>query len=198
MDVINLGSEQLFYCPDWLSAGKARRLFTELLDKTCWRQDEITLFGKIHQIPRLQAWYGDVGTEYQYSGLQLVPEPWPENLRLLCEPISKEAGVAFNSVLVNLYRDGRDSNGWHADNEPELGCKPVIASLSLGSVRRFRLRNIADHSRTLSLDLLPGSLLIMGEGVQENWQHQLAKTRKYVEPRINLTFRRIHQSQVLL
>ncbi|MCL6270913.1 alpha-ketoglutarate-dependent dioxygenase AlkB [Sansalvadorimonas sp. 2012CJ34-2] len=190
-EIIELTPGQLSYWPEWLAEHQANRLFDLLLDKVKWRQDVITIFGKTHSIPRLQAWFGDPGTQYQYSGMVLEPSPWPDILKPLRDRVSSEAGEPFNSVLVNLYRTGSDSNGWHADNEPELGKSPVIASLSLGAVRRFRLRNISDKTRTMTLDLPSGSLLVMGKGVQENWHHQLAKTSRDVGPRINLTFRRI-------
>ncbi len=190
-EIIDLDPGRLWYWPGWMASGQADDLYRQLLDEVSWQQDSIRLFGKFHKLPRLQAWYGDPGTSYQYSGLQLSSRPWIYPLQVLRNKLSSQLGYPFNSVLLNHYRNGQDSNGWHADNEPELGCSPVIASISLGAVRRFRLRSNCDRKRTLMLDLEHGSLLLMGAGVQENWQHQLAKTTRPVQGRINLTYRNI-------
>jgi len=142
-------------------------------------------------IPRLTAWHGEKG--YVYSGIRLEPAPWNEPL-LELEAIAEElAWAPFNSVLLNLYRDGRDSVSWHADNEPGLGYNPVIASVSLGAQRRFQLRHRRSGAR-VSLDLPHGSCLIMAGATQHHWLHQLPKTARPVGPRINLTFRHMRES----
>ena len=178
---------RLFDC--FIGAQEACHLFDRLHTSTPWRQDRITLYGRKIEIPRLQAWYGDPLCAYSYSGISLEPQPWSPLLLDVKQRIEQIVGTEFNSVLINLYRDGQDSNGWHADNEPELGTEPVIASLSLGAVRRFRLRNNADKKQIINLDLPSGSLLLMAGKTQQCWQHCITKTTRVVEPRINLTFR---------
>ena len=142
--------------------------------------------------PRLSAWYGDPSARYAYSGLSLEPIPWFPVLAEIKAEVEAASGAVFNSVLANLYRDGADSMGWHSDDEPELGERPVIASASFGAIRRFRLRH--RHRRELDPVAVPlnhGSLLIMKGDTQSNWKHQIPKTRKVSEPRVNLTFRTI-------
>jgi alkylated DNA repair dioxygenase AlkB len=171
----------------------AARLFQELLDTIPWRQEPIKMFGKDVLQPRLTAWHGDPTARYSYSGLSLEPQPWTPTLMELRQQVSAATGAEFNSVLLNLYRTGQDSMGWHADNEPELGPNPLIASVSLGSTRRFRLRPSAGMPpyTPYSIDLPPGSLLVMSGSTQQGWQHALPKTAREVAPRLNLTFRRI-------
>lgn len=167
-------------------------LLTHLLCEVPWRQQNITLFGKVHPQPRLEAWYGDSNAHYSYSGIVHRPTPWTHELQRLRAQVAALCQHEFNSVLLNYYRNGDDSMGLHADDEPELGRHPVIASLSLGATRRmyFRHRHKADIP-TLSLDLPSGSLLIMAGATQENWKHGIRKTRRPCGPRINLTFRRV-------
>ena len=169
----------------------AHQLFSDLYKATPWRQDHIRMYGRDIVIPRLQAWYGDQGCSYSYSGIRLQPLEWTSLLLNIKQRIEETLETPFNSVLINLYRHGQDSNGWHADNEPELGLEPVIASLSLGAVRRFRFRNNQEKNNTVTLDLNPGSLLVMAGSTQQCWQHCVPKTARAVEPRINLTFRYI-------
>lgn len=188
-ECIRLEGGNLLYWPNWLPQDQASALFDSLHGQVNWQQDRIVIFGKEHPIPRLQCWYGNPDAAYSYSGLKLSPNPWLPELESVKNALEPLAKSSFNSVLVNLYRNGQDCNGWHADNEPELGPSPVIASVSLGATRRFRLRQINNKTQTLSLDLLQGSLLIMEAGIQENWQHQLAKTAKPVGARVNLTYR---------
>ena len=191
-EVIILPGGVCRYWPAWLTVEEASRLYQQLLDTVSWRQDEIRLFGRTLPLPRLQAWYGDSGASYRYSGIQLEPLPWLPDLYALKTRVEQATGAEFNSVLVNLYRSGQDSNGWHADDEPELGGDPLVASLSLGATRRFQLRHKTDRSipvRTLSLEA--GSLLFMGDGMQQHWQHQIPKTQRKISSRINLTFRRV-------
>ncbi len=167
-------------------------LLQELIDDTPWQQQEITLFGKTWPQPRLVAWYGDPGASYTYSGLVQEPLPWTDTLNELRKQVEKAANHRFNSVLLNYYRDGSDSMGMHADDEPELGPEPVIASLSLGETRRLRFRHRSRREiKPFSLQLPPASLLIMAGTTQQNWKHGINKTRRPCGPRVNLTFRRI-------
>ncbi len=181
--------------PDFLSLGEADQCLELLLREIDWQQKSIKLFGKTIPQPRLVAWYGDPGASYTYSGLTWEPLGWTEGLRSLKSQV--EASVAsmlgqtvkFNSVLLNLYRDGQDSMGWHSDDEPELGCNPAIASVSLGATRRFALQHKRHKALKQKIDLSHGSLLVMAGETQHHWRHQVAKTTKVQEPRVNLTFR---------
>jgi alkylated DNA repair dioxygenase AlkB len=167
----------------------ATGIFEKLLVETPWRQDPIKVFGKVYDQPRLTALYGDHNLNYGYSGIKMSPLPWTKTLLDIKEQIESVTPVKFTSVLLNLYRDGKDSNGWHADNEKELGLNPYIASLSLGHSRVFRLKHNSLKDKKLNIELEPGSLLLMGGPTQHFWKHQIAKTSKPVGPRINLTFR---------
>ncbi len=177
--------------PAWLDAGAGHALFDALLATLPWTTHRVVLFGRAVDSPRLSCWIGDPGATYRYSGVRHEPVSWPDTLRPLRERLRCETGHAFNSVLANLYRHGRDSMGWHSDDEPELGERPVIASLSLGATRRFVLRHRRDPSRKRVLELPHGSLLLMRGDSQVDWRHALPRTAKPVGPRINLTFRRI-------
>lgn len=182
---------ELWWNPDFLSTDEVGALQHALEREIPWQQDKIQMFGRPVAIPRLQAWIGDPGCRYRYSGVTLEPQPWPPTCTQLRHRIEHALGLSFNALLANLYRDGNDSVGWHADNEPELGPDPVIASLTLGAERRFCLRHRRDKSRNLTLQLPPGSLLIMAGEIQHHWLHALPKTRRPMAPRINLSFRRI-------
>ncbi len=153
-----------------------------------WSQDEIVVYGKRHLTPRLSCWMGEPWMSYSYSQHTMQPEPWQSCPREILQKLEASHGDTFNSVLINLYRDGKDSNGWHADDEPELGKRPVIASVSLGAARDFYMREKANHSNKVKLNLAHGSLLIMSGDTQSLWQHHLPK-RANSGPRINLTFR---------
>jgi alkylated DNA repair dioxygenase AlkB len=150
---------------------------------------EIVIFGKPVMQPRLTAWVGDAGAVYRYSGIRNQPQPWPVELSELRARVSDAAGVQFNSVLCNLYRSGTDSMGMHSDSEPELGQSPVIASLSLGAVRRFQLRHRKRKGVGLDLDLPDGSLLVMRGALQHFYRHGVPKQPSVAGERINLTFR---------
>ena len=177
--------------PKFLGVSEANHLQMEILSGVDWRQDHVTLFGRQHRIPRLHQWYADEGCTYCWSGLVMRPRPWLAPLITGRERLHGLLNETFNSVLVNLYRDGHDSMGWHADDEPELGAAPVIASVSLGASRELRLRQADDHARTVTVRLDNGSLLVMRGNSQRDWQHSLPKRKKVLEPRINLTFRAI-------
>lgn len=163
-------------------------IFDAVHAETPWRQESVTLFGKTHPMPRLTCWMGD--SAYTYSGLRNEPAPWTPAVARLRALVEGLAGTAFNGVLLNLYRDGGDSMGWHADDEASLGARPVIASVSLGAPRRMRFK-AKRGSETFDLDLEPGSVLVMRGDSQRDWLHAIPKTRRSVGPRINLTFRKI-------
>lgn len=187
----NDGGDVRLY-PHIIDQGSADHFLAELTDTIKWEQRAITVYGKRHLQPRLIAWHGDPGIRYRYSGDTLIAEQWTPALlalRALCE---RECGVRFNSVLLNRYRDGQDAMGWHADNEIELGDKPVIASISLGEMRRFDLRHRKSREKR-SARLPHGSLLVMAGETQVYWEHQIARSRKVMDERINLTFRHIAQ-----
>lgn len=191
---IPLPDADLLLDPQFLQPAEAARLLAELTDTIPWQQQPIRLFGKEIMQPRLTAWHGDAGATYRYSGLTLPPAPWTPALQELRRQVEQATGARFNSVLLNLYRTGQDSMGWHADDEPELGPAPNIASVSLGTVRNFRLKP-RDPGRTphapVSLPLASGSLLLMRGPTQQYWLHALPKTARTQEPRLNLTFRYI-------
>lgn len=173
---------------DVFSPDQHDRLFGWLLTGVPWQQHAITVYGRSLLAPRLSAWYGDPGATYRYSGLRLHPLCWTPTLLQIKEVVETLASISFNSVLLNLYRNGQDSVGWHSDAEPELGRNPVIASVSLGATRRLVFQHKKRRERT-ALDLEPGSVLVMGGATQHYWRHQLPKTDRPVGPRINLTFR---------
>ncbi len=186
--LLSIDGEVIFH-DNFFGCNESDELFAELSSSTKWQQDTIQMFGKVIPLPRLTAWYGDEGKSYTYSGIEQHPEPWTPLLSRIKERVEKTAEVTFNSVLLNLYRDGKDSVSWHSDDEPELGQNPIIASVSFGSIRRFKLKHKHDQKQKADVDLTPGSLLIMKGETQHYWLHQIAKTTKNVAPRINLTFR---------
>jgi alkylated DNA repair dioxygenase AlkB len=165
-------------------------VLARLIDETPWRQEVITVYGKRHLQPRLTAWYGEAS--YTYSGLTLQPLPMTPLLAALRKAVEAATGQAYNSVLLNHYRDGADGMGMHSDDEPELGPQPAIASLSYGATRRFILRH-KRTGRTVKLDLEDASLLLMAGDLQGNWLHGINKTARPIGPRVNLTFRYIAQ-----
>lgn len=176
----------------FLGEDDAKAQFAALRDDIAWRHESITLWGKSHLQPRLTAWYGDPGTAYSYSGLKLAPLPWTPALAAIKAQIEAFCGERFNSVLANLYRDERDSVGWHSDDEAELGKRPFIASLSLGETRTFKLRHkLRNEEKPVALELPSGSLLLMGGSTQQHWVHAVEKERLPCGARINLTFRTI-------
>jgi len=179
----------LEYYPRFFTTAEADSLLQQLLEQVEWKQESMTLYGKQVPFPRLMAWYGDAGSAYAFSGVTYLPRPWIPPLLQIKQRIEPVAGVTFNSVLLNLYRNGKDSMGWHADDEPELGRNPVIASVNLGAARRFMLRHRQDHRLKYALELQHGSLLIMKDQLQHYWQHQVPKTTRPLPSRINLTFR---------
>ncbi len=192
MQHIPLKDAELWFYPDFFAAEESQQLLTHFLNEVELEQGEITLFGKHYKTPRLEGLFSDENLNYSYSGQQLRAKHFTPLLRDIKTKIEEFCGFKFNCVLIILYRDGQDSNGWHADNEPELGPDPVIASVSLGAERRFDLKH-TQSGELFQLYLPAGSLLIMGKGSQIHWKHQLPKSKKISSPRVNLTFRFIHQ-----
>lgn len=176
---------------NWCSdADTWMRILTEQLP---WRQSEVRVYGRVHPIPRLEAWFGAEGVRYRYSGQQLEADGWPKFVRPLVDAVAEACGAEFNAVLANWYRHGDDRMGWHADNEQELGPNPMVASLSLGARRDFRLRRNENHRDTISIALGEGDLLVMGGALQHHWQHSVPR-RAQARERMSLTFRRILQA----
>ena len=163
-------------------------VMARLMHETDWREETIVVYGKRHLQPRLSAWYGDAA--YTYSSLRLDPAPFTPLLESLRTAVQDATGQSFNSVLLNRYRNERDSMGMHSDDEPELGPDPVIASLSFGAARTFVLKH-KHNKKTVRLDLTDGSLLLMSGSTQKYWLHGINKTTRALQPRLNLTFRKI-------
>lgn len=178
-----------------LAANEADGAFESLRREVPWQQDEIILFGRRTPLPRLTAWFGDDGLAYTYSGIAMQPHPWTATLSGIRGLAERLAETTFNTVLLNLYRSGKDGVAWHADDEDELGSEPVIASVSLGGTRRFQLRRRDDPSVKRELELNHGDVIVMRGTTQALWQHQVPKTAKLVGERINLTFRTIVAEQ---
>ena len=187
----------LEFWPNFLANDAATHLFDALYCETEWRQPELTIYGRRVRIPRLTAWYGDADATYVYSGLRNEPLPWTARLSALNRAIEDVTHGRFNSVLLNLYRNGNDHMSWHRDDEPELGPRPEIASVSLGAARRFdlrqvpRLRGASDKRARYGLELTHGSLLYMRGDTQTAWEHRIPRAGGLDKPRINLTFRTI-------
>jgi len=164
--------------------------YEKILQSIDWQHEKIFLFGRWVLQPRLTAWYGDEGKDFTYSGLVNHPKSWTPELLAIKQQVETLTNIKFNSVLANYYRDGQDSMGWHQDNEKELGENPIIASVSLGATRRFHFRHKSNKQlQTIAFDLEHGSLLLMQGDTQNFWQHQVPKTKRLVDGRINLTFR---------
>ena len=188
---IILKDGSLTYFPSFLNSDELIYYQKYLTEEIQFEQGEITLFGKKHLIPRLESFHAKQSKTYSYSGKLIHAKPFTEELNELCERIENAVYSKFNCVLINYYRNGMDSNGWHADNEKELGENPVIASLSIGATRRFDLKHQFE-SEKFSILLHSGDLLMMDNQIQNFYKHQIAKSKKISEPRINLTFRWIY------
>lgn len=185
---LHLPGAGLRFDPAWLAGHEADAALAALRETIPWENHTVRLFGREVPSPRLSCWIGDAA--YRYSGIVRRPRPWTPLLIDLRDRLRRELHAPFNSVLANLYRDGSDAMGWHADDERELGPAPVIASVSLGATRRFVLR-AREGGERLSIDLPHGSLLVMGGQTQARYRHALPRTRKAVAARINLTFRHV-------
>lgn len=187
-ETITLEGGELAFDPHWLAPEPADALFATLQAAIPWEVHRIRMFGREVDSPRLSCWIGDPDAHYTYSRTRFAPRPWLPALAHLREVLERATDARFNSVLANLYRDGRDSMGWHSDDEPELGAQPVIASLSLGASRRFALKARHGDER-FALELPHGSLLLMRGDTQRHWRHALPRSTSVTEARINLTFR---------
>ncbi len=189
--VLPMQDAKVTFYQSFFNSKESDEVFTILLSEINWRQDKMKLYGKEIDLPRKTAWYGDRNKSYTFSGIHLNPEPWTPTLLKVKQRIEEIAEVQFNSVLLNLYRHGSDGISWHTDAEPELGENPVIGSVSFGGARRFMFRHRQDHELKAEVELTHGSFLLMAGETQHFWQHQIPKTSRQVEPRINLTFRDI-------
>jgi len=185
----DLPTEYLEYFPGLIGQDDGNQLLQTFIDNAPWKQQVRVIYDKEVVTPRLTAWYGDPDTfDYQSLG-KSKPNPWTPELLMIKEMVEPLAGITFNSVLLNYYRDGNDSVAWHSDKEDILGKNPVIASVSFGQVRSFDIRNKKDHSQKHSVRLEHGSFLLMKAGLQEQWEHRIAKSARVMRPRVNLTFR---------
>lgn len=184
-----LPDSDITYFPNFIDAAKATEYFDVFKKTILWQQDDIKVFGKVYAQPRLTALYVDNDKPYSYSNITMQPHKFSRELIEIKEEIELKAKAKFTACLLNLYRDGNDSNGWHADNEKELGANPVIASVTLGQERYFHLkhRNRKDLKHKIILE--HGSLLLMKGETQHHWLHQIPKTAKAIQERINLTYR---------
>lgn len=184
--------DKLIYFTEVYSARESEEYNETLKSTIDWNQDEIIIFGKKTKIPRMSSWYADSEVKYKYSGLELINREWTAELTELKQKAEELADCDFNSVLLNHYRGGADSMGWHADDERELGKFPTIASITFGYPRRFLIREKENHSEKKEISLEDSSLLVMRGDFQEKYHHSVPKTAKKVGERINLTFRKIH------
>ncbi|WP_339716244.1 alpha-ketoglutarate-dependent dioxygenase AlkB [uncultured Kriegella sp.] len=186
---IDLPDSTISYYPSFIYKDEATQYFERLRKTVTWQQDDIKVFGKTYAQPRLTALYGESNKPYSYSNIVMQPQEFTPVLMKLKQKVDVLCAIKFTTCLLNLYRTGKDSNGWHADNEKELGENPTIASVSLGQERYFHLKHRNNGSLKHKLLLQHGSLLIMAGQTQQNWLHQIPKTTKPVQERINLTFR---------
>ena len=180
---------ELYYIPDVFTRKQSDTYFNQLFTEIRWKQEPIKIFGKEVLQPRLTAWYGDIKKPYAYSGITMAPDHWIHPLLEIKSVVEKYSGVESTSALLNLYRDGNDGLGWHRDNEKVLGPAPTIASVSLGTVRTFQLRSYKDKKNLISLDLQPGSIVVMKGESQRIWEHRIPKSKKAHGARVNITFR---------
>lgn len=177
------------YYPSFIDSKEADSYFKIFMKTIAWRQDDIKVFGKIYAQPRLTALYGNNQKPYSYSNITMQPREFTTELLEIKQKIEIGTDLCFTSCLLNLYRDGKDSNGWHADNEKELGENPTIASITLGQERYFHLKHRTKKELKHKILLAHGSLLLMQGKTQHHWLHQIAKTARPIKERINLTFR---------
>ncbi|SHG38748.1 Alkylated DNA repair dioxygenase AlkB [Flavobacterium segetis] len=189
--VFDLPDAEIIYFPNFYNQETADSIYLQLQQEILWQQDDIKVYGKVYPQPRLTALYGNEGLSYSYSNIKMQPHPWNSLLQQLKADVESYAQTNFSTVLLNQYRDGKDSNGWHADNEKELGINPIIASISFGAQCTFQLKHNSDKTLKKSIILEHGSFLLMKGTTQHFWKHQIPKTAKPINPRINLTFRLI-------
>jgi alkylated DNA repair dioxygenase AlkB len=192
LERIPMSDAEVYYLHDLDLGCQHDSILHQLIADVPWRQENILVWRKVYPQPRLIAWYGDRGSDYTYSGLSLTPLRWTDLLLDIRKRVEAVAAAAFNSVLLNYYRDNRDSMGFHSDDEPELGARPVIGSLSLGQERTFVMKHkVSKLAKPVRLSLASGSLLLMKGDTQKYWKHGIAKEVHPLGPRVNLTFRQI-------
>ena len=184
----------LRFWPQWLVREHADNLYQTALSSIAWQSDNIVIAGKTIPIPRLHHWFSEPATQYNWSGINMRSDAFPQWLEDLRAQVTSKTEISFNSCLANYYRNGMDSVDWHADDEPILGKNPTVASISLGEERVFQLRHRQSKER-FDLSLPHGSMLLMGPGVQEYWQHKIPKKKSLTEARINFTFRSLGETQ---
>lgn len=189
--IFDLPNAEISYFPNFFDKATADGIYAELQKDILWQQDDIRVYGKIYPQPRLTALYGNEGLSYSYSNIKMQPHPWSLLLQKIKAKVEQVAKSNFSTVLLNYYRDGKDSNGWHADNEKELGLNPIIGSITFGAERVFQLKHNTQKEQKKSIVLEHGSLLLMKGTTQHFWKHQIPKTAKPIDSRINLTFRLI-------
>jgi alkylated DNA repair dioxygenase AlkB len=187
-ELIKINNGEYMYIPNFYKKEIADKYLDRLISDIKWKQESMKMYGKEIPFPRLTSWYGDNDKPYSFSGIKLQPNPWSPGLLKIKSDIEPKAEVAFNSVLLNRYRDGNDSISWHTDAEKELGINPVIASVNFGAERKFQLKHKETNER-IDILLKHGSLLIMQGELQHFWKHQIPKSKKVNEERVNLTFR---------
>jgi alkylated DNA repair dioxygenase AlkB len=187
---IKIQDGEYIYDPFFFNKLTADKYFQSLFSEIDWKQEEMIMYGKSLKFPRLTAWYGENDKPYSFSGIILKPNPWTTELMEIKSKIETICNSSFNSVLLNRYRNGKDSISWHTDAEKELGFNPIIASVNFGATRKFQLRHIKTKQK-IEIELTHGSLLIMQGELQHFWQHQVPKTNRPVGERINLTYRAI-------
>lgn len=193
--VQNLGlrDADVVYYPSFFTKSEADEYFKNLHRQIKWQQDKIKVFGKVYNQPRLTAFFATNEAPYSYSNITMYPKPFKGDILKIKTTIETDLNICFTSCLANLYRDGKDSNGWHADNEKSLGKNPIIASVTFGEERPFHFKHKKDKSLKEKIILKHGSVLLMQGFTQDNWLHQIPKTTRAIGPRINLTFRIIAQ-----
>lgn len=188
-DIEHVSSETFDYRPALFNAAESARYLNTFLKEVSWSQLTTVMYGKEVVTPRLYAWYGDPGTEYTINGFESCPSPWTPELLEIRAKVEALSGIKFNSVLLNYYRDENDSVAWHSDRDAESGRNRYVASVSFGQARYFELRHKKDRTKKFSVLLESGSYLLMKGAFQEQWEHRIAKSRKPMKARINLTFR---------
>ena len=192
IEVFKVLDGEILFIRNFLSPTESEKYYEVLLKTINWKQEQISFYGKTYPVPRKTAWYGNEDLNYSYSGIKCCPETWTEELLKIKAAIEELIPPEiFTSVLMNLYNDGNDKMGWHADDEKELGVNPTIASLSIGETRRFDLKHKTNKDLHYKFELTSGSLLIMKGALQHHWVHQIPVQKKVKNPRINLTFRTI-------
>lgn len=182
---------EVYLFPELFNLEESNRLWNSLRECIAWKHEPIVIMGRKIMQPRLTAWYGEQGKSYKYSGTTMIPNPWNEDLLFIKARIETVSGHTFNSALLNFYRDGKDSVGWHSDSEKSLGINPVIGSVSFGTPRNFHLRRKVDKTLKLKLPLTHGSFLLMKGETQHHWSHSIQKEPKLTDGRINITSERL-------